>query len=477
MSSLRQQDGQILIGVLITMVFFMAVALSVAEFATTHFTNTRRTLAALNALSVAEAGADNYMYNLNLNSAYTPPSGQQTFMQNAGVPTLSRLTYETFVSTQAAPVPSCGTATLPNEKIVCVTGRIFLPTSSNSAFVTRKVKLTIEGSNSGLYALQSGPGGLIMKNSATIATGAVAVNGKITMSNSASIGTTSIPDQVTAVGTSCTSSGDTTPPPGDTTYPQICPAANPTFKSINFSNSAKIYGVVHINGNHDVNDPSKVVGSIVKDNPSAVALPADPRSDTKSTITTSSTATLQSCRGSETRNWDNLHITGGDVTVENNCTVTISGNVWIDGGLIFKNSAVTKVADGLSAMPTVLVDGASGLQLKNSAAVAANNLGVGLEFVTYYCGAGCSVDTANLTGKALYDSQNTTTIDLANSSLGAGSIFYARWSKVRLLNSGTVGTLIGQTVELDNSGNISFSSSGGPGSTVWDIRQYQQIFN
>ena len=73
-------------------------------------------------------------------------------------------------------------------------------------------------------------------------------------------------------------------------------------------------------------------------------------------------------------------------------------------------------------------------------------------------------------------SKDILTINISNASLAAGSIFYARWSKVALSNSGSIGALVGQTVQLNNAGNISFGTQLSSGQSIWSIKNYQQVF-
>src|SRR5207249_3940182 len=102
--------------------------------------------------------------------------------------------------------------------------------------VVRKIKLTIEGTAPIPYAVQSGPGGLILKNSTIVSNGSVYLNGTLTMSNTAQIGSSSTPVPVDVAYDSC-------PSPADSTYPQLCTSGQP----ISIINSAHIYGTVNAN--------------------------------------------------------------------------------------------------------------------------------------------------------------------------------------------------------------------------------------
>ncbi|HSH31777.1 MAG TPA: hypothetical protein VK963_03895 [Candidatus Saccharimonadales bacterium] len=451
------QAGIILIGALATMSFFMIVTLAVAEFGLSHFRSARRSLVALNALSVAEAGAERFMFEINKpgNSTY-PGSGGAVELYNDSVK--GRATYETSVTS----------GSIANEKIVTSIGSIYLPAGSAQPLVTRKVKLVITGTTPSGYAVQTGPGGLIMSNSASIGKGDVYINGYLTMSNSAVIGSNSTPARVWVAHLNC-------PTGGGSTYPAQCTSGQP----ITLNTLAHIYGEVRAtnqtNGSGMTN-PGLFVGSTAP----PVNLPPHDREALKTAATTSRTAADASCSGNQSKTWAaGTHITGGNVSLTNNCDITVSGDVWIDGKLTLSNNSILRVAAGVTIPPTIMIDGAGSgaFTTTNSAALNANADGVGFEFITYHSAAACSPDCSDVTGNDLYNSRNILTISINNNSVAAGSSFYARWSKVSLTNGGSVGGLIGQTVEMTNSGNVTLATSGTSGDSVWDVKYYQQAFD
>ncbi|MBW3538231.1 hypothetical protein KY386_01930 [Candidatus Parcubacteria bacterium] len=451
------QSGIIMIGALATMSFFMVVTLAVAEFGLSHFRSARRSLVALNALAAAEAGAERFMFEINKpgNNTYPGSGGPVVFYSDA---VKGEATYETSV----AP------GSISNEKIVTSIGRIYLPAGSTEPMVTRKVKLTITGSDPSNYAIQTGPGGLIMTNSASIGYGTVHVNGYLTMSNSARIGSSSTPVKVLAAHVNC-------PSGGGSTYPEQCTSGQPISLT---SPNAHIYGEVRATNQTNgaqMSNPGLIAGSSA----SPVGLPTHDRDAQKAAATITRSASDASCSGSQTKTWAaGTHITGGNVSLANNCEITVSGDVWIDGKLSLSQNSILRVANGLTASPNIMIDGAGvdALTLNNSAVVSANAT-VGFKFITYHSAATCSPDCTNVTGTDLYNSRDTRTIGINNNSVAAGSIFYARWSKVRLNNGGGVGSIIGQTVELANSGNVTFATDGVTGDSVWDVKRYQQVFD
>jgi len=71
----------------------------------------------------------------------------------------------------------------------------------------------------------------------------------------------------------------------------------------------------------------------------------------------------------------------------------------------------------------------------------------------------CSPDCSSVTGMDLFNSRSVKTLDLDNSGGASNTVFYARWSLVQICNTGAIGALVGQTVELQNMKKSSVSLS------------------
>ena len=124
-----------------------------------------------------------------------------------------------------------------------------------------------------------------------------------------------------------------------------------------------------------------------------------------------------------------------------------------------------------------MVDDRDGAEFSNSAKLLSNARGTGFQIISYYSRATCSPDCLNVTGVDLYNSRNDITLRLDNSAEGPNTIFYAKWSRVQIANSGQIGALVGQTVEIKNSGTITFGTSTGTGSTYWVFDGYRRTYN
>jgi hypothetical protein len=124
-----------------------------------------------------------------------------------------------------------------------------------------------------------------------------------------------------------------------------------------------------------------------------------------------------------------------------------------------------------------MVDGSSGLIVRNASGMQPNLAGTGFRVITYASTASCSPDCVSVTGTDLYNSSNLVTIDIDNGFSGANTEFYARWSKVTAGNSGSIGALVGQSIEMKNSLAVTFGTSvTGFGDTLWVIDTYRRDF-
>lgn len=445
-----REDGVILPAIVLVMLALTVSALALASFSISQISTTKRQVYETGGLLVAEAGAEKTLSQLNQDSNFSGYSSEQEFFNNTNQ---GRGTYTTTVSA----------GSLQNEKIITSTSKIYRP-YKNTASITRKVRLIVVGTSTSSYSVQTGPGGLIMSNSATIANGNVYINGYLQMSNSSRIGSTSGPVKVWVAHNNC-------PTTGGSTYPAQCTSGQP----ITLNNSAHIYGEVYAtnqtNGN-GMSNPGLIAGSSAP----PVSLPNYDRQAQVSAVASTITGAAASCSNGQTRTWNaNTKITG-NVTISNNCQVTVNGNVWITGNFNISNSTSIKVGSGVTSVPTIMVDGSNGATFSNSSSVLANANNIGFQFITFHSAASCSPNCSDVTGVDLYNSRNLTTISISNSSLGAGSSFYSRWSKIQVNNGGAVGAILGQTIQLSNSGNISFGTLLSSGTSVWSIKNYQQIF-
>ncbi len=449
------QRGFLLVALLFTSTFIMVVGLVTAQLALSNLQLATTELYRVNTQFAADAGLDHAIQNLNANGSWAG-SSELTLLEDAN----TKVTFQATVVNDTDPL----------KKFINVTARTYAPKTNSTPRIQRKFQVELRGVSGGTYSVVTGVGGLIMANSSKIVGGDVYVNGEITMSNTSQIGLTSSPVTVKAAHQNC-------PNPADATYPRVCNAGE-NGQPITLTNSAKIYG--EVKATNQTNGASMSNPGLVAGGAAPAALPSHDRTGLTSAITSEQTGTIASC-SSGAKTWPaNLKITG-DVTISNTCKVTVEGNVWITGNLSVQNSAEIIVKNGLTTSPTLMIDGSSGAKFTNSAKLKSNMNSpdpIGFRVVTYWSQAACSPNCSNVTGTDLYNSRNSTTIELTNGSSGPQTEFYARWSRVSISNGGNIGALVGQTVEIKNSGTITFGTSvtGTGGAAAWVVESYKRTF-
>lgn len=463
----NNQDGYIVPTILISVFMIMSIIIYVLGLSVSNNQSANNEAFRENAQFAADSGLDVGIEDLNADATWTGQP-ETTLYQD----TKMKSTYTLNIVNGA----------VPTKKSIVAISRVYVPATSTTAKITRKYQLDVEAVTSGvgLTSVVSGVGGLVLNNNARITGGDVVVNGSITVNNNAQIGLSTTdyvnhPEQVLnvrAADTIC-------PNPADSTYPRVC-AMNENRQPI--SVGGKIYGNVQATNQTTTTNmlnPGLDAGKTV----SPYALPDYDRAGQVSAVSTtlaSSSSTI-SCGNGGTVTWPaNLKIVG-DISFGNNCSVTITGNVWITGSLTLGNNAKIIVSNALgSTRPTIMVDGQYGVVFGNNNTIQQNSSNTGAYVLTYYCGSSCSPDTTSLTGAALASAQTLLTLDLSNNSSAPGSILYARWSKVRIANNGSIGAVAGQSIELGSNAVINFTSSV-PGSTnltqTWVKRGYLRVFN
>lgn len=449
-----QTNGSILLPLIIVLPFLMLIAGSYMNSTVTGFRLARGDQLHTHAQLGADAGADYATREVNQTVGWAGTSGEVELINEAD----NRVTYEVIVTDNS-----------PSSKTVTSTGRSYRPATVTTPTFSVIIKVNMHPVESGTYSVVSGQGGLIMSNSSKITGGNVMINGEITMSNSSQIGLSTNPVNVSVANQIC-------PILADATYPRLCNAGENN-NPISLTNSAHIYG--DVKANHQANgsgmsNPGLTAGSGVAPQP----LPAYDRNAQKAAVTSTISGSAASCSGSQTKTWAANTKINGNATLSNGCQTTINGNVWISGNLYLSNSSKIVVADSLGATrPTIMVDGSSGAIFSNGSKIISNASVTGAQVITYYSTAGCSPDCVDVTGTDLNNSRSRTTIALSNSSQGAQSVFYARWTQVNLSNGGQIGAVVGQTIYMSNSSAVTFGAAAGGSSTpTWVVDGYRRDF-
>lgn len=446
------QNGMLILVFLIVLPFLILIATQYLRLSLTSFQVARFDQLHTEAQLTADAGADYAIEQIGQDNTWSGTSGQVQLHSDSSLKT----TYEVTVSNPDS-----------NTKIIQVTGRTFWPVNSTAANRSVTIYVTLRPVNTGAFSIVSGEGGLTMSNSAKIVGGSVFVNGEINLSNTAQIGLSTNPVSVQVADQAC-------PKPADSTFPRVCTGADNAGQPIVLNGpSTHIYGTVKATNQTDgtnMSNPGLVAGSV-----SPQALPTYDRASQKTAATNNMTAAAASCSGTQTITWPaNTKITG-NVTVGTKCKVTVMGNVWITGTLTVSNSAQLIVSNTMgSTQPVIMVDGSTGATFNNSAQLVSNSSNTGFEIITFYSTASCSPDCSSVAGTDLANSRSIGTINLNQSTNAPNSIFYSYWSQVNVGNSGQIGALIGQTVNLNNNSAITFGTSVSTGSVTWVINGYRR---
>lgn len=459
--------GFIVPAILITVFSVVMVAIAVLSLAVANNQSAGREIYRVNAQFAADSGVDVGIQELNANEAWTG-SAETTLYVDSKI----KLSYQTTVI--------AGSTT--DKKTIRAVGRVYVPANSTSAKVTRIYELDIQAVTSGIgmTSVVSGVGGLVLNNNARITGGDVVVNGTVTVNNNAQIGLSttdyiSHPEQVVNVRVAHTNC----PKIIDATYPRVC-AAGENGQPIVVN--GKIYANIHATNqvtNTNMLNPGLQAGQTV----APYTLPDYDRAAQKAAVTTTvaPSSNTVTCGNNASKTWPaNLKITG-DYSTGNNCTITLTGNVWVTGKITLGGNTKFVVADSLGATrPVLMIDGQNGISFGDNNTIDQNSNGTGAYVLTYWCGNSCSPDSTNVTGPTLAASQSAVTLELSNNSSAPGSVLYARWSKLRISNNGSVGAVAGQTIELGNNAVINFTSSV-PGSNnltkTWVKRGYLRVFN
>ena len=456
-SSKFDQKGQVLVALICVLPFFLLMISAYMQFTSSSYYVARKDQFHTNSQIAADAGADFAIEQINANSSWAGTG--ETVLHNE---TALKTTYAVSVTNNSS-----------TSKTLTVTGRTYAPAKATTASTSVVLKIDLEAVTSGgtgPSSVVSGVGGLILTNNAKISGGDVVVNGTISMGNNSQIGLSTNAVNVRVADQVC-------PQPADSTYPQVCVGGT---QPISVGNNAHIYGNVKANNQTSGNGMSNP-GLVASSGVTPATLPVFDRSSFTVSSTHASTDSGIACGNNGTVSWPaNVKITG-NITFGNNCTVNITGNVWLTGNINTGNNSKIKVANSLgTTTPIIMVDGSSGFTFGNNGQIVPNASGTGVEMHSFWSQGACSPNCTTLTGTALANSQNVTTINLANNGSANNSVFIAQWSRVSVTNNGGLGAVGGQSVSLGANAVINFTSSV-PGSdnrvTTWVKHGYERLYH
>lgn len=470
----NQQSGMLLISILIITSVLILIGFSIANLTISQYSISNKKVYSANALMVAEAGVEKAVQQINESEGFTGHSTEQIFFNNAAQ---GKGVFTTTVANDPGDT---------NAKIITATGKVYRYNRTNNPVSTKIVKVTIVGTGSEGYSVHTGPGGLILGGSANITNSDVFVNGTITMSGAAKIGTPAQPLEVNVAYQTCPTGANPGP-----TYPQVCTTGQPI--NIPDWSTVAIIGDVCATkqtqskfpeSQYNTNQPQIRGGTSTGQGlklgciAEPVAPPAYNKAAQVAAVTTTGAGNNNTYVCSSwpfTRNWPaNLRLTG-NVDVSSSCDVTINGNVYITGDLNIGGAAKLRVADSVGTnRPVVLVDGK--ITVGGSAQMIANASGTGIHFISYKSNASCNPNCTTLTGNNLKNSQSLETVNVGGGVNLPGMIFQAYWGKITLAGSGSIGSAVGQTVDMSGAGTVTFGTALSSGDRTWTITSYQEAF-
>jgi Tfp pilus assembly protein PilX len=458
----NDDDGMILVALIIIAAVLTVIGLSLATFVSSQFSVTARNVYNANASLVAEAGIEQSVEQLNQNDNFAGYPADQEFFNNT---TQGRAIFTTTVASTSD----------SNAKVITSIGKVYRKSSSTVPVSTRSVKVTVVGTGSDGYSVNAGVGGLILGGSANITNSQVFVNGTLVLSGAAKIGTFSQPLDVKVANQACPTG--TTP---GATYPQVCSGVQP----ITLAQSTNIYGTVCATGqtsvgpNNNIQGGSTGQGLVIGCTTPPQAMPTyDRAAHIARTVTTStSTDNTYVCNSFPfNRTWPaHLKLTGS-VSIASSCNVVIKGDAYITGDLTIGGAAKITVDESVgTTRPVIVVDGK--ITVSGSGGIIANSKGTGIQFISFKSAASCAASCTTLSGNDLKSSQILQTISIGGNVNLPGMIFEAYWGKLTVAGSGNIGAALGQTVDLSGAGTITFGTTLSSGARTWTITSYQQKF-
>jgi hypothetical protein len=435
------EQGFTMTAALLAIVLFSLIGLTVAAFGANHFASSRRSLAVLNALAVAEAGADDFMFNINQDRFYAGSGGEVEFYNDS---VKGRGTYETTVVT----------GSLSNERIVESTGRIYLPANATTATASRKVRLLVRGTQPFNYALQAGTGPIYMYGNTGFSNARLYSNDFIRIQDNG----------VTISGEFWAANKD--------------PASGANNCSIrgNGNTSVGAGTVLDVRYNVINNCGMNTNGATVTENNASV-VPQPLPSINRATILAGISAN-QACNTVASSPYEikNAHYPNNtpdsgvdpnascvDFKLKKNEAYVLKGDAHIRGNVTIDGNTI-RADDSLTTDITVLIEGT--LTIKgNGATVIPNANGIAVTFVSY--------DPTDSNGEKTQPNALT----IQDNSLSLNARFLALNGSLGFKGRGSIGPIAGKSMVLDANGTITFlqPNSIPADPDTWDVISYQQV--
>lgn len=468
----KDERGIVFVTVLFVGLLLTFIGLSFADVAIVQFQRTNQNVFISNALLTAEAGIEQSLHAINETESFAGFE-ETDFYDNDQQ---GRGTYETTIESGSG----------PGERVITSTGRAYSKTGQLEK--ERRVKVTIVSTSSPGYSVQAGAGGLILRGSAAITNSQVYVNGYIELHGAARIGQENAPLDIFVANQNCPNGSN----PG-ATYPQVCTTGQPI--RISDWSSVAVIGNVCATGQTQAafptskSPPAQIrggsggAGLITGCTAPVAPMPTYDRSAHIASMTTNADpnnidyncSQWQSPHGFVRTFPANIRL-NGNANWASSCDLTITGNVYITGNLTIGGAARIRIADSVgTTRPVIVVDGT--INAGGSGTLIPNSSGTSAHFISYRGVGSCNLNQAGCSGNDLKNSQNQTNINVGGAGSYPGTIFHAYNSKVVIAGSGNLGSAIGQTIDLDGAGTVTFGTALASGENIWTIRSYQYDYD
>lgn len=484
MKQLKSQNGVVLIGALITILVFLTLALAVSEFGLSHFIGTKRSLTAQRALSVAEAGAERFITELNADADYA------TTARNCDEDQAGWVTEEVFNFTSSGkPQLGKGVATVcwrnspagfNNEKVIESTGKVYLPASATNPDLTRKIRLTIRGAAPFNYGVQTGNGPLYIygnvnfiaeihvsdfmyiQDSAANIEGTYIVAGKnegesnVTLANCSIYGNDTIEDTAVfgryELVPSC--GINYSPSPSENDFGVI---AQP-LPSID-----KPAELGEIGNDPTRDDPCWVLSSITTITIGDKHYPEAGQAECNASLRSNAAYNVEG----------NIHIRG-NLTVNGN---TLRVSETDSNGQPIETNVYVIVESTTAADGRIVIDG-------NGTTVIPNSRGASIVFVSYSNRNPCGIDPPNPRDACKNNGSNNDPADsdyaitIKGNSLSLVANFLTETGGINYQGRGSIGSMAAQAIIMKGNGTTTFVqlNVGAADPTIWSVSYYQQIF-
>jgi hypothetical protein len=416
MISITPLRGQVVLLALVFFAVFLSIAAGLISQIVYFASSERHSIAAVQALALAEAGIDQAVYQLNINAAY---AGDTNVALGNGVYTVT-VTNIDGASKQIVATGYIPNATSPTAKRT-IKGKIV----KDANYVTFR------------YGTQAGQGGIIFENNSALE-GNLYSNGNIVGANGAYItGDTYVAD-TGSISNMCI---------GGTSSGGACiasvPAGNTYAHTVTNTMAA---GELHCAVGSGNNKSCAAFTSAPQE-----PLPVD---DTSVTEWKADAAAGTVINGNYTVSGGSVTLgptkINGNLTIGGSATVTLANTVWVTGNIIFSGSgggALVKLSNTYGSQSGLIIaDGK--ISIGNN--VTFQNSGTTGSYIMLLSTSTCdeSTTTAPCSSENAIDISNNANIVIANAQQGT----------VNFANNASVKEVVGKKIRLKNNVKIQYGS-------------------